>query len=259
MSRTLDLPSLYRCVTLRESGDAFAHAQAIAATEGAGTLVWVRRFDTVEFALVLEPEEPLVGARRAVYAVMNAAADALAMHCPPERPIAFVWPDTLLLDGGILGGARLAWPDGAPESEPPPWLVAGLVLRTTVPHVQPSGVGGRGVNQQGLDHGLDQAVSRGTSLEIEGFEMMDGGALIGGFARHLMVQMDRWQEKGFSAIGRDFLARMPGEKAIRRGIDGNGDLLLRRLSAGAAAERQPLVAALEKPQWLDPETGDPWL
>ncbi len=252
MSNTLDLPSLYRCVTLRESGDAFAHAQAIAAAEGAGTLVWVRRFDTVEFALVLEPEEPLAGARRAVYAVMNAAADALALHCPPERPVAFVWPDTLLLDGGILGGARLAWPEGASETEPPKWLVAGVVLRMTVPHVRPSGAVGYGLDQ----HGLDQGVSRGTSLEIEGFEMMDGAALIGGFARHFMVQMDRWQENGFRAVGEDFLTRMPEEKAIRRGIDGNGDLLIRRL---AAVERQSLMTALAGPQWRDPETGDPWL
>jgi hypothetical protein len=37
--KTLDLPSVYRLVPLREVGDAFAHAQAIAAEEGAGTLV----------------------------------------------------------------------------------------------------------------------------------------------------------------------------------------------------------------------------
>ena len=51
----LDLPPPFRQVTLREAGDAFAHAQSIAAEAGAGTLVWVGRFDLVEFALVLEP------------------------------------------------------------------------------------------------------------------------------------------------------------------------------------------------------------
>ena len=250
MTDVLDLPPPYRAIALREVGDAFAHAGAIAREEGAGTLVWVRRYDTVEFAVVLEPDEPLVGARRALYAAMNAAADALALHGPPEKPLAFAWPDTILLDGGILGGARLAWPAAALESETPDWLVIGLVLRITLAHARPTERGA---------HPLDQAVTRGTSLEIEGFEMMDGAALIGGFARHFMVQVDRWQDKGFRGLGEDFLARMPEEKAIRRGIDGNGDLLVRRLRAGAEAERHSLLAALAKPQWRDPETGDPWL
>src|SRR5499425_2443274 len=60
----LDLPPPYRLVTLREVGDAFAHARQVAAEEGAGTLVYVGRFDLAEFAVVLEPEEPLKTARR---------------------------------------------------------------------------------------------------------------------------------------------------------------------------------------------------
>ena len=55
----LALPPLYTAVRLRELGDAFAHAAAIAGERGAGTLVHVGRFDVAEFALVLEPEEPL--------------------------------------------------------------------------------------------------------------------------------------------------------------------------------------------------------
>ncbi len=42
-------------MTLREVGDAFAHAKANAAELGAGTLVFVGRFDSREFAVVLEP------------------------------------------------------------------------------------------------------------------------------------------------------------------------------------------------------------
>ena len=62
---------------------------------GAGTLVFVGRFDLVEFAVVLEPDEPLRTARRAFYAGMAALADALAAHAPPEKPIAFDWPDAI--------------------------------------------------------------------------------------------------------------------------------------------------------------------
>ena len=68
LDQSLDLPPGFREVALREAGDAFAHAKAIAAEEGAGTVVHVGRFDLAEFALVLEPDEPLCTARRALYA-----------------------------------------------------------------------------------------------------------------------------------------------------------------------------------------------
>ena len=101
----------------------------IAAEHGAGTLVYVGRFDLAEFAVVLEPDEPLRTARRAFYAGMAALADALLAHAPPEKPIAFDWPDAIRVDRGLVGGGRLAWPDG-PEDEPPDWLVFGGMIRT---------------------------------------------------------------------------------------------------------------------------------
>ena len=112
LRRRLDLPPPFRAVALREVGDAFVHATRIAADAGAGTLVHVGRFDLAEFAVVLEPEEPLRTARRALYAGLTALADALAAHAPPEKPISFDWPDAIRVDGGLVGGARLAWPAG---------------------------------------------------------------------------------------------------------------------------------------------------
>src|SRR5215813_2276456 len=91
----LDLPPPFRLVTLREVGDAFVHAIAIAAEDGAGTLVHVGRFDLAEFAVVLEPEEPLRTARRAMYIGMCALGDALAALAPPEKSISFDWPDAI--------------------------------------------------------------------------------------------------------------------------------------------------------------------
>src|SRR5712671_2896889 len=109
-ARRLDLPPPFRLITLREVGDAFAHAVSVAADAGAGTLVHVGRFDLAEFAVVLEPEEPLRTARRALYAGLCALADALAVHAPPEKPISLDWPDAVRVDGGLVGGVRLAWP-----------------------------------------------------------------------------------------------------------------------------------------------------
>lgn len=239
--QTLDLPPGYTLVALRELGDAFAHACEIAAEAGAGTLVWVRRYDLVEFAVVLEPDEPLKSARRALFAGMNALADAIAAHCPPEREVTFDWPDAVRFDAGLLGGGRLAWPGDCAEDEVPAWLVFGVILRAApmahVPEVQ---------------------AASGVSLLSEGFEMVETDAIIESFSRHLMTAFDRWKERGFEAIARDYLERLPKKLAgERRGIDGNGDLLVSLPNGRAPPERSSLVDALTRASWYDPQARGP--
>src|SRR5215468_7627684 len=148
----LDLPPPFRLVSLREVGDAMTHATEIAAERGAGTLVHVGRFDLAEFAVVLEPDEPLRTARRAFYAGMAALTDALIAHAQPNTSVTIDWPDSLLVNRGLVGGGRLAWPRGASEGEVPPWLVFGGMIRT--------------VSVTGNEPGLNPFV---TALEEEGF------------------------------------------------------------------------------------------
>jgi hypothetical protein len=239
MVARLDLPPPFRLVSLREAGNAFAHAKAVAAEEGAGTLVHVGHFDLAEFAVVLEPDEPLATARRAFYAAMTALADALAARAPPAKPIAFVWPDAIRVDGGLVGGGRLGWPAGAAESETPPWLVFGAIIRTAaMAEVEP---------------GLHPHSS---ALDQEGFEDLAAGRLIESFTRHLMVAFDAWQERGFGEVATNYLARLESQSGVGRNLDENGDLLLRRMAA-ATVERRPLARALAAPSWLDPVTGEP--
>ena len=235
----LDLPPPFRLTTLREVGDAFAHAVSVAADEGAGTLVHVGRFDLSELAVVLEPEEPLATARRALYAGLIALADALAVHAPPEKPIGFDWPDAVRVDGGLVGGVRLAWPQGADEREPPEWLVFGAMIRIVSLGDEETGV---------------RPLS--SALEEEGFDDLGSGALVESFARHLMVAIDTWQEQGFGEIAKSYLARLSPEKGLRRDIDEMGDLLVRRIGK-TETERRSLVQALTVPSWLDPATGGP--
>jgi biotin-(acetyl-CoA carboxylase) ligase len=247
----LDLPPPFRAVALREVGDAFAHATKIAADAGAGTLVHVGRFDVAEFAVVLEPDEPLRMARRALYAGLTALGDALAAHAPPEKSITFDWPATIRIDGGLVGGARLGWPAGADENAPPPWLVLGAMIRT--------------VTVNGDEPGLHPLAA---TLDDEGFADLGASRLLASFARHLMVTVDAWQQDGFAAVARNFLSRLASERlaperlapetGVQYAIDDNGDLLLRRAGT-AAIERRPLAPALAAPSWLDPATGDPML
>ena len=245
----LNLPPPFTLVTLREAGDAFAHATSIAADAGAGTLAYVGRFDLAEFAVVLEPDEPLRTARRAFYAGMVALRDALAAFAPPEKPMVFEWPGSVWIDGGLVGGGRLGWPDGADENEPAPWLVFGAMIRTVSLTDEP---------------GLTPLAS---ALEDEGFDDLGSGRLVESFARHLMVAIDAWQESGFGAVARNYLPWLaasqpaPADGAAKRGgvrrdIADNGDLLVRKVGL-ARPERSSLVTAMAAPSWLDPATGGP--
>ncbi|MGX0966130.1 hypothetical protein AB7M63_006579 [Bradyrhizobium japonicum] len=235
------MPPPFTLVRLRESGDAFAHACRIAATSGAGTLVYVGRFDLAEFAVVLEPNEPLRTARRAFYAGMVALTDALRAYAPPMKAVTIDWPDAVRIDGGLVGGGRLGWAASAREDEPRPWLVFSAMTRT--------------VAMTGEDAGIHPLAS---ALEQEGFGEAGAVQVTESFARHLMLAFDAWQVDGFESVARDYLARLPRERQTLQRIDENGDLLVRRIGS-CRARRHGLVEALREPTWLDPETGGPRL
>ena len=150
-------------------------------------------------------------------------------------------PHAIRFDAGLLGGGRLGWPSDCAEAEVPAWLVFGVILRAAdMMHVE-----------------VVQAAS-GVSLLSEGFEMIDTNAIIESFTRHLMTAFDRWKERGFEAIARDYLERVPQRKAgERRGIDVNGDLLVSLPAGNGAPERTSLVDALGRASWYDPQARGP--
>jgi hypothetical protein len=237
----LDLPPGFTLVRLRERGDALAEACRLAPTAGAGTFVHVGRFDVLEFAVVLEPEEPLSGARRAFYAGMTALADAVAAYAPPEKPIRFDWPDAVRLDEALVGGARLAWPPDCPEDAVPDWLVfSGLITASL-----------RRLGDPGL-------YPDATSLEEEDVE--NGQAVIESFARHLMLAFRAWADDGFGAIEAAYLGRMAKERAgdIVR-LSPSGDLLMSNEARRDVVERRLLLPALESSTWLDRDRAAPRL
>lgn len=239
--QVLDLPPPFTLVTLRERANAFSHAVEIAPQCGAGTLVYVGRFDLAEFAVVLEPEEPLVTARRAFYAGMVALTDALLAYAPPQKPVTIDWPDAIRIDGGLLGGGQLAWPADAPEDKPPPWLVFGGMIRT--------------VSMTGEEPGVHPLA---TALEQEGFDDIGAATITEMFARHLMAAIHGWQMDGFDSIAHEFIDRLPRSAGISYRIADNGDLLIRG-PGKTAVERLALLPALGKSSWLDPKTGGPRL
>jgi biotin-(acetyl-CoA carboxylase) ligase len=236
----LTLPPPYTAVRLRELGDAFAHAIEIAPKHGAGTLVHVGRFDLAEFALVLEPEEPLRQARRAFYAGMAAMADALAATAPPETAINIEWPDALYVNWGLVGGGRLAWPKKIGEDEVLPWMVFGGMIRTA--------------SMAGNDPGATPDI---TALDEEGFADITANHVVESFARNFMHTIDTWHDSGFGAVAKSYLERFPAEQGLRRDIDDNGDLLLRRTASSGKVERNALLPRLKEPSWFDPVSKGP--
>ena len=235
----LALPPLYSAVRLRELGDAFVQAQTLALKHGAGTLVYVGRFDLAEFALVLEPDEKLSAARRVFYAGMAALADTLAATAPPETAINIEWPDALYVNWGLIGGARLAWPKRTGEDEVPPWLVFGGMIRTA--------------SMTGAEPGATPDI---TALDAEGFVEITAAHVVESFARNFMHMIDGWKESGFGAVAKSYFERFPAERGLRRDIDDNGDLLLRRM-ASAQVERSALLPRLKEPSWFDPNSKGP--
>jgi biotin-(acetyl-CoA carboxylase) ligase len=236
----LALPPLFTQVRLRELGNAYAHACAIAAESGAATLVHVGRFDIAEFALVLEPEEPLRAARRAFYAGMTALTDALTAAAEPETAINITWPDAVTVNGGLVGGGRIGWPAHAGEDDVPDWLVFGAMIRVA--------------STSGVEPGHNPMV---TTLADEGFHTAKANLIIDRFARHFMVAIDAWRESGFGAVAKAYLSQLPLEKGERRDIDDNGDLTVRRIGT-EAVERRSFIETIASPSWLDPATGSPW-
>jgi biotin-(acetyl-CoA carboxylase) ligase len=237
----IELPRPFRLVTLREAGDAVAHAQTHAAELGAGTLVSVGRFDVAEFAVVFEPDEPHASSWRVLYAGMVALVRAMAAIAPPHKPIAIEWPDAIRVDGGLVGGGRLVAPEDADAAAPPPWLVFGAVIRlASIPNDDSPSPPAPAFEE--------------TALEDEGFGDVDSNRLMEAFARHLMRVIDRWRDDGFTAVTGEYLSCLAPENGAQRDIDDDGDLLVRR--TGKRAERHALRQRLARPSWLGPHEGE---
>jgi hypothetical protein len=233
-----DLPPAFSLVTVREAADAFEQAVALQ-EKTAGKLVWARRFQLAEFAVVLEPAEPLAKARLVFFAAMNALADMLAVHCPPEKSVAFSWPDMIMLDIGILGGGRLTWNSGCGEDETPDWMIFGAMLRTA----------GHFRTEPG-------EWKRGVALAEEGIWDVDPVDIVEGFARHFMSSLYNLAEFGARHEMSRWMDRLQQTAGLPAYLDEAGDLCE---GVGARREKRLLIEALTKPSWLDPQTQEPWL
>lgn len=214
-SRLEPLPPVFTPILqLREGKDALRRAIALAPEKGAGTLVWSAALHRVEAAVVLEPERILAASRPALLVAANALADALTALAEPELAVTLRWPATLALNGAEIGALTLATPPDAAENDVPAWIAVGFSLR-----LAPSGAAEPGLTP---DH---------TSLATEGLADITAEAIVGAWARHLLANMNEWQERP-ARLPEKFFARLetaPWQQGARRGLDPvTGDLILER-------------------------------
>jgi hypothetical protein len=229
-----DLPPAFSWIAPPAGIAVHDFASRIAPQLGAGTLTSRAGETVLELAVVLEPEEPLREARRAILTCMAALAAAIGACAPPEKPVTLIYPDVIAFDAARLGGGRLAWPDGCGDDDVPDWLVFSAMLIASKAHAG--------------DPGL---TPDSTALDEEGFEPGAPDAMVEAFARYLLLAFDDLRDRGFAASSEAYRRWIPDGRDAA--LDAGGNL---RTPKGDVLQLAPALAATS---WLDPATGAPRL
>ncbi|MGH6928515.1 MAG: biotin/lipoate--protein ligase family protein [Dongiaceae bacterium] len=233
------LPPLYRLAAVDAGSNAFAQAVGLAAgTSQDGTVVWSRRSDRLDCAIVFRPEAPLPEALPVVYPVALGLGDAIGALAPPVTAVHFRWPDRIEVNGAFAGGLRAGWAGGMATEDTTGWLVVGVCVLVASPQA-PS--------------------AERTTLQDEGCMDMTTTGLLESFSRHALAWINRWQDDGFDPVREAWLSRaagLSGDVALElsdgriagrfAGLDERGNLLLTvdRLTRTVA-----LADALRRPSW----------
>lgn len=222
MDRKPQFPPIYQPQRLTEL-DAH-HAAVAAAREGAeaATLFWVDRKDAIDLAVVLRPDAATKYPENVAYVGMAAVGDALGSLLPEQAPVAFEWPDRILVNDGCIGGTRLASAPTTSVGETPAWVVWSVLLA-----IEPDPLDEPGHHPDVTTLGDEFAYN-------ELFSMTD---LLEAIARFFLRWTTRWQEDGFAPVRAAWMERALGhhEQEIARrvffrveAIDDDGTVTLRR-------------------------------
>ena len=191
----LSMPPIFASVPIDPDRDPFDAARELA-TGGAdpATVVWSQRDDRMDCAIVLAPEAPLGPSLLAVYVVLNAIGDTLGALIPPVIPLAFGWPDRILMNGATVGGLRADWAPCETDDAIPDWLVIGIRLAMRL----------------GDSEDATARMDNQTTMVEEGCGDLTPIVLLESFSRHLLYWMNRWQDESFGPVKAAWLARAAG-------------------------------------------------
>jgi BirA family transcriptional regulator, biotin operon repressor / biotin---[acetyl-CoA-carboxylase] ligase len=161
----------------------------------AGDLVWSRNTARAECALILEPEVSLARACQMAALGYVALVETLGAIGPPQMPVEWRWPGTVLIDGAPCGAVGLSAPACAADTVPP-WLVLSVTLTLTL---------GNEKQEPGL---MDR-----TALDLEGAGDVTRSMVIEALATRLLAWLHTWGESGFRQIHDQWLLHAEGHKA----------------------------------------------
>lgn len=235
------LPPLYRLVAVDAGTNAFGRARELAAgTAEDGTVVWSRRSDRLDGAVLFRPQAPLSEVLPVTYAVALGLGDAIGSLMPPIVALHFRWPDRLDVNGTFAGGLRAAWAEAPPVGEVA-WLVVGVAVAITGPK------------------GGTMPAAEQTTLQDEGCVEISSAGLLESFSRHALAWINRWQGDGFARLREAWLSRAAGlvgetvvdlgdRRVVGRfaGLDEEGGLLL---ETNGEMQTVPLADAWRRPSW----------
>ncbi len=222
MDRQPQFPPIYQPQRLREND---AHVAAVAAARAgaeAATLLWAERADAIDMAVVLRPDDSTKYPENIAYVGMNAVGDALGGLLPEQAPVAFEWPDRVLVNDGCIGGTRLAAAPTASIGQTPDWMVWSVLLA-----IEPDPDDEPGNHPDVTTLGDEFAYG----------ELFSATDLLEAIARFFLRWTVRWQEDGFAPVRAAWMERALGhhEREIARrvffrveAIDDDGTVTLRR-------------------------------
>jgi BirA family transcriptional regulator, biotin operon repressor / biotin---[acetyl-CoA-carboxylase] ligase len=237
------MPPLFRALAVTPDMDPFERGLQVAA-EGAeaGTVLWSIGQERCQAAVVLAPEHPLEDSLPIVLVTMLGLGDALGALLPPVVALTFAWPDRIEINGGLVGGVRLASARIEKPSDVPDWLVVGY-----------------GLAAHGRSDGAEPGQRPGhTTLTDEGCEVacID---LVEHFSRHFLSWINRWQEDGVAPVRQAWLSRAAGlsstievgsgpqkKQGIFTGLTDTGSI---RLMRNGITQTVSLEEAMKAPSW----------
>ena len=184
-------PPLYRPFAVTPEVDPFDRCVIVAA-EGAeaGTVLWSIGQEACQCAIVLAPEHSLEASLPIVLVAMLGLGDALGGLVPPVVSVTFGWPDRIEVNGGVIGGVRMACGPTEPPSGIPDWISSATASRCAGP----------GPRTPSPADDLFR-----TTLADEGCGEVQTIDLLEAFARHLLAWLNRWQEDGVGPVQQAWL------------------------------------------------------
>jgi biotin-(acetyl-CoA carboxylase) ligase len=205
-----------------------------------GLLTWSLSPERLRAALVLAPEMPLGRAMAAFCACAVGLQNALGSLAPPETAVHLDWTGGIRLNGGHVGGLRVAASNRDASAEPN-WLVVGLELTLELPDALEPG--------QTPDW---------TALSHEGCAEIDPIHLLEAWSRHSLIWINEledirgrkslyreWQGLAWN-MGNEISLPHQGERltGIFLGVDEDFGLLLKTASGTRLI---PLTTLIEDP------------